>query len=77
VSDTVQGALDQGHLRALAQVEGHPEDALSWSEHLNWRCATSGPTGSSFPITFDALLDNGSHLAIVDSDWADKLALKH
>jgi hypothetical protein len=55
---------------------GEGGDVLSQSEHLRWHCAVSGPTDDSFPVTFDTLLDNGSHLAIVNSEWADKLGLK-
>jgi hypothetical protein len=55
---------------------GDCRSELLRSEHLYWHCAASGPTDNSFPIVFDALLDNGSHLAIVNSEWVDRLGLK-
>jgi hypothetical protein len=44
--------------------------------HLFWQCATGGPTSDSFPISLRALLDNGSHMDLIDSEYAKELGLE-
>jgi hypothetical protein len=44
--------------------------------HLIWHCSTSG-VKNSFPITFDVLIDHGSHAVLVHEDFVDSLALRH
>jgi hypothetical protein len=43
--------------------------------HLFWRCTVSASTGN-LPITFDALLDHGSHAVLISEQFAQTLELK-
>ena len=44
--------------------------------HLFWHCSSSGPT-NDFPITFNALIDDGSHTVLIHDDFANSLGLCH
>jgi len=44
--------------------------------HLFWRCSVSSPTGS-FPLTFDTLIDDGSHTVLICEELVDTLGLRH
>jgi hypothetical protein len=43
--------------------------------HMFWRCSTGGAP-DSFPHTFDALIDHGSHIVLINEDLVLKLCLK-
>lgn len=43
--------------------------------HLFWRCTVSGPA-DSFPITFNALIDHGSHTVLISEEFVRTLSLK-
>ena len=42
---------------------------------MTWCCSTSG-AASSFPVTFDALIDNGSHTVLIREELVNELALR-
>jgi hypothetical protein len=43
--------------------------------HLFWKCSVSGPSGS-FPLTFDALIDHGSHTVLIREELVNTLGLR-
>jgi len=43
--------------------------------HFTWCCSTSG-AASSFPVTFDALIDNGLHTVLICKEFVNELALR-
>ena len=43
--------------------------------HLFWRCSTSSAP-NTLPVTFEALIDPGSHLVLISESFARSLALK-
>jgi hypothetical protein len=44
--------------------------------HLFWRCSISGAS-ESFPLTFNALIDNGSHTVLIHEELVNTLCLHH
>jgi hypothetical protein len=72
LSAAVLESRDSDQLKAV-----HPSALPPFHElHLVWRCSTNG-TKNSFPITFDALIDHGSHAVLIREDFVDSLALHH
>jgi hypothetical protein len=49
--------------------------ALLSVPHLFWRCSTSGAP-DTLPVAFEALIDPGSHLVLINESFARSLALK-
>jgi len=43
--------------------------------HLFWKCSISGPSGS-FPLTFEALIDHGSHAVLIREELINTLCLR-
>lgn len=52
-----------------------PDMAPFHVPHLFWRCSVTGPLGS-FPLTFDALIDHGSHTVLICEELVDTLGLR-
>ncbi|GBE82211.1 hypothetical protein SCP_0405940 [Sparassis crispa] len=60
-------------------VRNHPPtpvDAPFRVPHLVWHCAASGPA-HSLPVTYNALIDDGSHTVLIRDDYVDHLQLHH
>lgn len=59
-----------------APLKAVAEDlALQTVPHLYWHCSIAGPA-NSFPVTFNALIDHGSHTVLICDSFAQSLGLK-
>jgi hypothetical protein len=53
----------------------HNREHDNVSSHLFWRCAAHGPA-NTVPISFDALIDSGSHTVLIREDYVARLGLE-
>jgi hypothetical protein len=67
-------SADDGDVTESSEVSpaSSPNDDFA---HLIWRCLLEGPK-SALPIAVNALIDNSSHLVIINDSLADSLGLR-
>jgi len=80
-SNVFEGGSDSEEVSSLTSVAtvtvpAIPEDVAPFTvPHLFWHCSVSGPAGA-FPISFNALIDHGSHTVLINRVFAMSLGLK-
>jgi hypothetical protein len=69
-SNDSDSSVSKSHVVSMS-----PELAPLTVPHLFWQCSVDGPA-TTFPVTFEALIDHGSHTVLISRDLISKLGLR-